>query len=492
MPRGASRNAEPAGPATDPIVRAFDRLVSDQPSHVVVRSRERTVTRAELADWSRVVAAALRAADVGPGLPVGLVAPEPAAFLAGFVGLRRAGCTALLLDHTAPQADRARTCESIGARTVLSCLVDWATSSVVPALMSGAPPSAADDRSGWAAIKMTSGSTGEPRGVAVTAEALLADESALATSMGIRHDDRMLAAIPLSHSYGFSTLALAALVRGVELVVPDGDDPFAPIRAAHDGRVTVFPTVPAYLQALLRMSQPPKWPNTVRLVITAGAPLPPAVAVRFREVTGQRIHVFYGSSECGGICYDRVGDAGERGTVGTPVDGVTVTLSPVNDRPETGLLSVTSPAVADVYVPLPDPRLAGGRFQTADLATWRHGEVSLLGRVDRAINVRGFKVSPAEVEQVLVAMPGVDEALVLDVAGKDGGGALVRAVVACRDGSLNAASILAWCRGRLAEHKVPRSIVLVDALPRTSRGKIDRDAISALPVVRTGRHADHG
>jgi long-chain acyl-CoA synthetase len=481
MPRGASRNAGRHEPPADVIVRAFDRRVARSRDTVLVRSAAWRATRGDIHDWSHLAASRVGDAGLPPGTVVGLLASQAPAFLAGFIGLRRQGCTALLLDDTAPDDDRARVCGSIGARAVLRCEVDT-ESTVMQARLTPLDTTAGPVRPDWAVIKMTSGSTGQPRGVAVTAEALLADEAALASTMGIREDDRLVAALPLSHSYGFSTLALAALVRGVQLLVPADEGPFGPLRAAHDGQATVFPTVPAYLQALLRMSQPPAWPDTVRLVITAGAPLTPEVARRFRDVTGRSIHVFYGSSECGGICYDRTGKAGEHGTVGTPIDGVTIALSPVNDTPKTGLLSVRSAAVADTYVPAADSRLADGQFQTADLAAWRDGgEVALLGRVDRTINVRGFKVSPAEVEQVLAGLAGVDEALVLDVPGPDGVGTIVRAVVACRDGSLNAASVSAWCRSRLAEHKIPRSIVLVDALPRTSRGKIDRDAVAALP-----------
>ena len=76
------------------------------------------------------------------------------------------------------------------------------------------------------------------------------------------------------------------------------------------------------------MSQPPALADVVRLVISAGAILPGALAARFREAYGQPMHVFYGSSECGGICYDREGGAAERGTVGTPVDGVRISLQP--------------------------------------------------------------------------------------------------------------------------------------------------------------------
>jgi acyl-CoA synthetase (AMP-forming)/AMP-acid ligase II len=142
-----------------------------------------------------------------------------------------------------------------------------------------------------------------------------------------------------------------------------------------------------------------------------------------------------------------------------------------------GLLAVTSEGVGDTYVPTPDARLGAGQFLTADLAAWRGGEIELLRRADRVINVRGFKVDPAEVERIIASLPGVDEVAVTGTQGPDGPGTLIRAVVASRSGAIDAAAITAWCRPRLAEHKVPRSVVVVDALPRTVRGKIDRAAL---------------
>ena len=165
--------------------------------------------------------------------------------------------------------------------------------------------------------------------------------------MGLRGSDRLLTAIPLSHSYGFTSLALTALVRGLPLVLPADRGPLAPLVAAEKLGATVFPTVPAYLQALLRMSVPPALPGVVRLVISAGAVLPPAVAERFRTTYGRPVHAFYGSSECGGITYDREGGAAERGTVGTPVEGVRVSIAALepNDDGE-GLSSSSRPASA--------------------------------------------------------------------------------------------------------------------------------------------------
>lgn len=476
MPSGASRNQTLAPPADD-IVRAFDRAAERARDRVLVLSPTWQTTAGHLDDWSRQAAARIGDAALAPGSIVGLVAASGPAFLAGFLGVRRAGCTALLLDITAATADRARVLDAVGASALLFCEVDAGATRFAAALERLSGPRAVDPRPDWAVIQMTSGSTGTPRGVALTSRALLADEDALARTMGIRETDRILAALPMSHRYGFTTLSLAAFARGCQLVMPADAGPLAPIHAGAACGATVFPTVPAYLQALLRMSQPPPWPASLRLCLTAGAPLPPATASQFREFSGRPVHVFYGASECGGICYDRSGDAGERGTVGTPVEGVSIAIMPAEGQDADGLLSVTSEGVGDSYVPAPDARLGGGRFLTADLGAWRGAEIELLRRADRIINVRGFKVDPVEVEHVIASLAGVDEVVVTGTAGPDGPGTLIRAVVASRSGAINAAAITAWCRPRLAEHKVPRSVAIVNALPRTARGKVDRAAL---------------
>src|SRR5262249_30644479 len=146
------------------------------------------------------------------------------------------------------------------------------------------------------------------------------------------------------------------------------------------------------------------WPKTLSKVIFAGARLAPEDARAFRERFDRPVHVFYGASECGGITYDREGGAAERGTVGTPVDGVTVGL-------DDGTVTVASAAVALGHVPTARPSLQDRTFRTADRATWSaSGELLLLGRADAVINVEGKKVEPREVESVLGNMPGVREA----------------------------------------------------------------------------------
>ena len=138
--------------------------------------------------------------------------------------------------------------------------------------------------------------------------------------------------------------------------------------------------------------------------------------------------------------------------------------------------------MAPGYFPRPDPCLAGGSFRTRDLASWRGGELHLEGRLDDVINVRGKKVDPREVEAVLGRLAGVEE--VVTLGAPRGDETIVRSVVACRPGDLDREAVLRWCRRHLAHHKVPRSVVLVEEIPRTARGKLDREALLALAPER--------
>lgn len=471
----------------DPILQSFERLARQAPLAPLAVSPARRATRGDVDALARTAGSVLSGLGLPPGSVVGLAAANGPGFLASLIALRRAGLAALLMDGRTPETERRRIVRGLGAAALLRCRNGWPEGPDDWSLESAQgeetgtlplPPL----REEIAVVKLTSGSTGTPRGIATPAESLAADEAALAETMGIRDDDRLLTAIPLSHSYGLSSLAVTALVRGTVLVLPEESALFDPLAAARQAEATVFPTVPAYLDALLRISEAPAWPPSLRLVVTAGAQLTPATAHRFRETYGLPVHVFYGASECGGICYDREGGAGERGTVGTPVEGVRVVLEPVAEDAEDGegVVTVHSPAVAAGYIPEPDPRLMDGRFVGGDLAAWHEGELVLRARLDNLVNIRGKKVNPREVEEVLAGLPGVQEAVVLGVPMPERSGEMLRAVIACQPGRISVEEVLAWCRQRLAPHKVPRSVILVPEMPRTPRGKLDRPALLAL------------
>jgi long-chain acyl-CoA synthetase len=472
----------------DPIVDAFERLVRRAPLAPLVASPQRRATVAEVDALARAAGSRLAERSISPAAVVGLAAVNGPGFLASLLALRRAGLVALLLDARMPEAEALRVLSALGSPFLLRCPGGWprgpADWSLAAAPERDSTAGAGAVFPGAAVVKLTSGSTGAPRGIAVSAESLIADDDALTATMGLTPEDRLLTTIPLSHSYGLSSLALPALRRGALLAIPGEGDLYDPLATARQTGATFFPTVPAHLDALVRMSDPPPRPAWLRLVIAAGAPLAATTSARFRETFGLPVHVFYGSSECGGICFDREGGAAERGTVGAPVAGVKVAIEPVEGDGGVGAVTVESAAVALGYVPDPDDRLAGGRFRAGDIAAWHGGELALLGRLDDQINIKGKKVNPREVEGVIARLPGVEEAAVLGVPTPGCGRETLRAVVACRPGRLTAEEVADWCRAHLSPHKVPRSVLLVAALPRNDRGKLDRCALLALSADR--------
>lgn len=466
--------------ARDPLVHPFLARCAQHSSRVVALARGRTLTAGELAARARDAARRVAALCLPEGAVVGLSAPPGPVFLAAYLGLRAERLVALWLDTSTPDGERERVLAHLGAAA------DWRIASAWPA--DDAPGTLERRAPGdlrvvpdCAVLKLTSGSSGAPSGIACSARSLAADGWALARSMGFTADDRFVASIPMSHSYGFSVLAMPVLLAGGTLVVPDEEDP---LDVAELLGGTVLPSVPSWYQAQLERTDRARWPASLRLMLSAGAPLPPEVAREFRARHQRGVHVLYGSSECGGITYDRRGDAAERGRVGTPVLGVELEL--VHDEAgedARGVVAVRSPAVATGYLPedVADPaRLSGGRFVSDDFASLEDGELTLHGRRSDWIDVKGLKVDPREVAAVIRELPPVDEVVVLGQPRPDGRCEVVRAVVASARPDLSYRDIVAWCRTRLSAHKIPRSVIIVPRIPRTERGKLDRAALLAL------------
>ena len=458
----------------DPILDAFRLLRLRDVSAPVVATARKAASRGEIDSIARGVAESLEACVVPPGAYVLLSCVNGAGFLAALLGARRAGLVPVLADWAAPEPERARVALALGVAARITCVEVFPNSpEAFQVDRCGGTPAFAPQGAGY--VKLTSGSSGAPSGVAIAAEALADDDDQLTAAMGLLPSDRFVAAIPWSHSYGLSSLVMPALRRGCLLVIPEGSSPWAPMEAARALSATVFPTVPVVLQTMASLAAPPAWPESLRTVISAGALLHAETAARFREVFNRDAHVFYGASECGGIAYDRDGGAALRGTVGTPIDGVGIVLD------DDGAVTVRSAAAGVRLVPQADGRLQGGVFRSADLATWMpNGELALIGRADTLINVGAKKVHPAEIENVLRAMPGVREAYVMGVPAQGDDRTIVRAFVACDPSSISYADVASWCRERLSGHKVPRSIVRLESIPKNARGKIDRAALAAF------------
>jgi acyl-CoA synthetase (AMP-forming)/AMP-acid ligase II len=322
-------------------------------------------------------------------------------------------------------------------------------------------------------LKITSATTGPARVVALTAEQLAADARNIVSTMGLRREWPNLAAISLAHSYGFSNLITPLLLHGIPIVVPASPLPENIRLALGDlGPVTVA-AVPALWRAWLgggALSQ------NVRLAISAGAPLPLELETEVFERTGVKIHNFYGSSECGGIAYDRSeSPRNDASCVGTPMNDVDLRVA------EDGCLEVRSAAVAETYWPTPDDRLGQGCFRTSDLAEIKDNAVYLRGRASDLINVAGRKVAPEAIESVLVKHAGVRQCVVFGVVEPDRD-----RIVACVavENSTSADDLKRFLLERLPAWQVPRDFWLVPELLPDQRGKLSRAAWRAKYLAR--------
>ena len=354
---------------------------------------------------------------------------------------------------------------------------------VVSAVSSGAAPDisrlrTADATPDWgenppSLLKITSGTTAAPRAIRFRSHQLLADCNQICDTMKITGADLNFGVIPISHSYGFSNLLTPLIARGVPMVLSRDRTPRAILSDLARSNATVFPGMPVFYQAFCEMDYVPALPK-LRLCISAGAPLPRTVAKKFREKFNLPIHSFYGSSECGGICYDRETTNEVEGFVGQPMAGVGIEL--LEPESSASQIRVRSAAVADGYFPEPDEeKLGDGAFVPDDLLARDDSGFKIVGRISDVINVAGKKVNPAEVEAHLLRFTGVRQAIVF---GRPAGAGALRneEVAACVAGSrhLTEEGLLRFCRTALSAWQVPKRIFVVDAIPMNERGKISR------------------
>ncbi len=316
-------------------------------------------------------------------------------------------------------------------------------------------------------LKITSGTTSQRRAIAFTAGQFYQDVQNLMRVMGITPEDRNFGLIPFAHSYGLSNLPGMLLGGGVPLVVATDAMPRALASALRASGATVLPGVPAMFRGLAAIGAPL---STVRLCISAGAPLTLRDANAFRRATGLKIHSFYGASECGGICYDAT-EAVEvpEGFVGSPIPGVSVTP----DSTESPFrISIRGGAVGAGYLPAREgDALVEGRFSPPDLIESCQGGFRIVGRENDLINIAGRKVNPAEIERALLRHSPIQEVVIFGIPGP---GARGESIAACVVTDLSIGRLRALAAESLPAWQIPRLWFPVGAIPTNERGKISR------------------
>jgi long-chain acyl-CoA synthetase len=323
-------------------------------------------------------------------------------------------------------------------------------------------------------LKLTSGTTGAPRAIRFREEQILADCDNLCSTMGLNCEDLNFGAIPFSHSYGFSNLITPLVARGIAMVATEDRLPRALLAGLEKTQATVFPGMPVFFEKMAAVQNPPRLPS-LRLCISAGAPLLPSVGERFTERFGLKIHTFYGASECGGIAYDRSPEAVYKaGCVGKPVEGVRIEFL---EGDCSGRIAVLGAAVGDGYFPEEETLILGGeRFVPGDIVERVGEEVRIVGRLSDLINVAGRKVNPAEVEGELLRCAGVTRVVVFGVPSALRGEEPVAGVVLAKGATLE--GVRRFCQNELSSWMRPKDVWALDELPLSERGKLNRSQLA--------------
>jgi long-chain acyl-CoA synthetase len=345
---------------------------------------------------------------------------------------------------------------------------------------------AADD---IAVIQYTSGTTGTPRGAVLTHRNLGANVAqARAWVPTIRRGDGCVvyAVLPMFHAYGLTLCVTFAMSMGARLVLFPKFDPDLVLAVMKKRPPTFLPAVPPIADRLMRAAEKKGVSLAgVQVAISGAMPLDEAVVTPWEERSGGYLVEGYGLSECSPVLMaNPVAENRKAGTVGLPLPGTDVRIvdpeDPSIDVPvgEEGELVVRGPQVFSGYWRRPDESAAAfadGWFRTGDIATIdADGFVRIVDRIKELIITGGFNVAPSEVEEALRSLDGVVDAAVVGIPNPHSGEDVVAAVVLEPGAVFSADEARASLRTSLTPYKVPRRIEVVEELPTSLIGKVQR------------------
>jgi len=466
----------------------------------------RDISYADLERRTARIAGHLAGLDVAPGDRVAIVLGSRAEAVESTFAITRAGAVGVPLDPRSSVAELARALEDSGARLVftdgqrLGRLRAAAPATTIVLAETVAPEGclryedlagrdaaqpAADclspDAPAW--LHYTSGTTGGRKGVLSSQRAWLWSASAHASALGISSRDRLLWPLPLFHAFGHSLCVIGTLAVGASAHLP-GEESL--LDSLHGRPVTVLAGVPTTYRELIAAARADARPlPRLRVCITSGAPAPADLTAEATELLGTPLLNQYGSTEtCGAIAVSRPGDPYVEGSCGPPIPGIGIRLvDPVSmtDVPqdEEGEIWVRGPSLMLGYRGDPETPFADGWYRTGDLGRRiSRGRLTVTGRVKELIIRGGENIHPAEVERVLLACPGVADAVVTGIP-HDLFGEVPAAFVVPGPEGTDPRVLLAACRAALPDYKVPAAFYELDAVPRTHLGKPRRLEVSS-------------
>jgi acyl-coenzyme A synthetase/AMP-(fatty) acid ligase len=443
---------------------------------IALASGGRGLTYRELAAETARAANALRTRGVMPGQRVLLLMPDSPRLAAAWLGAVHAGAVAVLVNPRIPEEDRRHIVAD--CRPQLTLADDEAWRAGMRTAAPHAVPFAADpaDPAFWI---YSSGTTGRPKGIVHAHRSVLLAGQALREVFGIQPGERVLATSKLFFAYALENGLLGPLASGATaLLHEDWPDAQAVAERVARERPAAFFSVPTFYRKLLALGPEHLAPfAAVRRCISAGERLPAQVLERWREATGGAILSLYGTSETFCVCIATAPGSASATHTGQPMRGVETRL-------ENGVLWVRHSSCALGYANLPQDsaaRFRDGWFCTNDVfSVDERGFFSHQGRSDEMLKVAGQWLRPADLEHALAGEPAIREAVCVRVADAEGFERLALFVTSSRPA--DEARILAAraCAQALPGYKRPHWIRVVDALPRTSTGKVQHFRLREL------------
>jgi O-succinylbenzoic acid--CoA ligase len=447
----------------------------DEPARVALVCGERAMTFAELATEVARAAGWLRSRGVEPGSRVALVPRLDVETVVMMHAIIAMGVTMVLIHPRLQAEERSALLRDCSPALVIEDARDIAKETSRHAALA-TWPTQPDDES-ILAILYTSGTTGRPKGAMLSHRAFRASARATAANIGWRSDDRWLLCTPLAHISSLSIVVRCLLARRA-VVLPPTPGRFDPEQLHADvseARVTLLSLVPTMLRRMLDNPKTVAFPPTVRAVFIGGAAASPGLitdAVRAKVP----ILTTYGLTEaCSQVATQEYGtEAGPAQGCGKPVLGMHVRVA-VDGRVE-----IRGDAMMSGYFPPnahANPFLEDGWFRTEDFGRYDElGRLHIDGRTRELIITGAENVYPLEVEHVLEKIPGVTDVCVFGVPDEVWGEIVCAAIVA--DDASVIDRVVSHGAARLSPYKRPRRVALVDRIPVTANGKVDRREVA--------------
>ena len=474
------------------------------PQRIAIVHESTTRTYAELADRVTRLAHGLRGLGVGRGDRIAYLGPNHPALAETLFATGLLGAVFVPLNTRLAVPELAYNLEDSGAETLLFApefaesvaavrdtvkVREYVTvGAEYEKLLAAADNSPLDETVGLGDVCMiqyTSGTSGRPKGVMLSHGNIAWNCYNILLDVDVSSDEVSLVSAPMFHTAALNQLFLPTVLKGGTAVLMSAFDPDCAFDLIAAHRVTWMFGVPTMF---LAMAQSARWPeadlSSVRNLMCGGAPVPRSLIQTYQ----QRGLVFlqgYGLTETSpGALFVRTADSIRKaGTAGTPCffTDVRVVRPDGTDAPpgEVGEVVVQGPNVTSGYWQLPEATEAAitddGWFRSGDAAVVDdEGYVTIVDRVKDMFISGGENVYPAEIEQVLHAHPDVADCAVIGVA-DERWGEVGRAVVVLHEGAnATGKDILGFLSGKIAKYKIPKSVVLVDALPRNATGKLLR------------------